>query len=113
MVGMNEEDELEAIRRRKLEQLQRQQVEQVVSMERAMAAEAQRQAVLRQILTPEARQRLARITLAYPDLATGVENQLISLAQSGRVRGIIDDAALREILRRLLPERRDIKIERR
>ena len=113
MVGMNEEDELEAIRRRKLEQLQRQQAEQVVSMERAMAAEAQRQAVLRQILTPEARQRLARITLAYPDLATGVENQLISLAQSGRVKGIIDDATLREILRRLLPERRDIKIERR
>ncbi len=109
----NGEDELEAIRRRRMQELQRQQAEQAMAQEQRAAAEAQRQAILRQILSPEARERLARVELAYPEVAVGVENQLIALAQSGRVNGVIDDAALRQILRKLVPQKRDIKIERR
>ena len=75
--------------------------------------QAQRQTILRQILTPEARERLGRIELAYPELADSIENQLIALAQSGRVQRAIDDATLKQILERVMPKRREIKIERR
>ncbi len=75
--------------------------------------QAQRQQVLRQILSPEARERLGRIELAYPELTESIESQLIALAQSGRVQRVIDDETLRQILTRLIPKKREIRIERR
>ena len=70
------------------------------------------QSVLRQILTPEARERLARVRIAHPEEGSAVEQQLVMLAQSGRLNGVIDDATLQQILRKLLPDRREIKIKR-
>ncbi len=110
---MEDEDELEALRRKRLQQLQIAQQQQELQAEQAAQFEAQKQAVLRQILTPEARERLGRIQLAYPDVAENVTNQLIILAQSGRVQKVIDDTTLRQILRKILPSKREIKIERR
>ncbi len=108
-----DENELVAIRRRKLEELQRHSVEREAQEEVHAQAQAQRQSVLRQILLPEARERLGRITLAYPDLAQDIENRLIALAQSGRINKAIDDASLRQILRAIVPKKREINIERR
>ncbi|MCJ2554605.1 MAG: DNA-binding protein [Candidatus Thermoplasmatota archaeon] len=108
-----DEKELEAIRRRKLEELQRHAVDREAQEEVAAQAQAQRQTILRQILRPEARERLGRITLAYPDLAQDIENRLIALAQSGRIDKAIDDASLRQILRAIIPKKREINIERR
>ncbi len=108
-----DEKELEAIRRRKLGELQRHAVEREAQEEVAAQAQAQRQTILRQILLPEARERLGRITLAYPDLAQDIENRLIALAQSGRINKAIDDASLRQILRAIIPKKREINIERR
>ena len=110
---MEEDEELEALRRRRLEQLQMSQEQKLVEEEQAAQVEAQRQAVLRKILTPEARERMGRVSLAYPDIARGVENQLIALVQAGRIQSVIDDASLREILRKVMPKKREIKIERR
>ena len=110
---MEEEDELEAIRRRRVEEIQRAQAERIVRDQQDEQVKAQREMVLRQILSPEARERLARIELAYPEVTENIENQLIVLAQSGRVNKVIDDATLRDILRRIMPQKRDIKIERR
>lgn len=94
-------------------ELQQAQVQAAQEQQYRDQVQAQRQLVLRQILNPEARERLGRIELAYPELKENIENQLISLAQSGRVQRQIDDATLRQILERVIPRRRDIKIERR
>lgn len=108
-----DEEELEAIRRRKLEELQRASEQRLAEEEMSAQMRAQRQAVLRQILAPEARERLGRITLAYPQLAQDIESRLITLAQSGKINSVIDDATLRQILRAIVPKKRDINIERR
>ncbi len=108
-----DDEELEAIRRRKLAELQQYQDQAMAQQQMREQQMAQRQTILRQILTPEARERLGRIELAYPELADSIENQLIALAQSGRVQRAIDDATLKQILERVMPKKRDIKIERR
>ena len=108
-----EDPELEAIRQRRMAELQQQAQSQASQQEQAQRREAQKQGVLRQILTPEARDRLANIRLANPQMAESVEMQLIQLAQSGRLRGVIDDTMLRNILAQIAPQRREITIERR
>ena len=110
---MVEDKELEEIKRRKmLELLQRQQAEEEEQARRE-EEELARQSILRQILEPEARERLANLRLARPDLARAVENQLILLAQSGRIVRKITDEELKEILRRLTSQKREIRIVRR
>ena len=73
----------------------------------------QRQMILRAILTTEARERLGRIKIARPEVAINLENQLIMLAQAGRLRAKINDRQLQELLTRFLPKKRDITIRRR
>lgn len=108
--------ELEELRRRKMAQLQQSQEsqlqQQAMMEERAKQMEAERQAIMRQILTPEARERLAKVKMAYPDVAAAVEEQLLRLMQMGRILNQIDDATLKAILRQISPQRREIKIER-
>src|SRR2546427_10026751 len=108
-----DQDELDAIRRRKMAELQQAQVQAQAEQQYRDQQQAQRQTILRQILTPEARERLGRIELAYPGLKENIENQLIAPAQSGRVRRRIDDPTLRQILERGTPPQRGPKIERR
>jgi len=108
-----DDEELDAIRRRKLMELQNAQDQALAQQQMREQQQAQKQTILRQILTPEARERLGRIELAYPELADSIENQLIALAQSGRVQRAIDDATLKQILERVMPKKREIKIERR
>ncbi len=108
-----DEEELDAIRRRKMVEIQQAAEQRVAEHEMASRAAAQKQLIMRQILTPEARERLGRITLAYPEISQEIENRLIALAQSGRVTRAIDDTTLKEILRAVAPKKRDIKIERR
>ena len=108
-----EDPELEAIRQRRMAELQQQAQNQAAQEEQAKRMEMQKQNALRQILTTEARQRLANIRLANPHMADTVEKQLIQLAQSGRIQGIIDDTMLRNILAQITPQQREITIERR
>ena len=107
---MDDDPELEAIRQRRLQEMQQNQAAQE---QQAKQIEAQKQSILRQIMSPEARDRLANVKLANPQLAASVENQLIRLYQSGRLQQEISDAMLREILQSMVPQHREIKIERR
>jgi programmed cell death protein 5 len=107
------DDELEAIRKKKIEELQLQSQQQAAMEEQQKMVDAQRQAIMRKILTPQARERLGRLRIARPEVVQNIEDQLIALARSGRVVGQIDDADLRKLLSRLMPKKREIKIERR
>ena len=107
-----EDAELDELRRRKMMDLQRHQEAQAMAQEQQKQVEAQRQMVMRQILTPQARDRLANLRMAYPDVVRLVEDQLMALVQSGRITQQVDDATLKAILRRVAPQKREINIER-
>ena len=112
-------DDIEAIRKKKLRNLQQQQQQQqMFSQEDFEDAqqkefEDQKKLILRAILTDDARERLGRIKAARPEMAENLENQLIMLAQSGRLKNKINDEQLREVLSKILPKKRDITIRRR
>ena len=115
---MSSEEDLAAIRQRRMAELQAQraQREQVVEAQAQAQtdAEAQKQALMRKILTPKARQRLQNVKLVRPDFATQIEIQLLQLAQSGRVPLPITDGLLKKLLKQIQSKqtKRDIKIRR-
>ncbi len=102
--------ELEEIKRRKLEELKA-LMEQRRREEEQTAAEVEKVLILRQILTPEARSRLANLRLIRPQLVAALENHLISLYQMGRITRQITDDELKRILARLV-RKREFKIKR-
>ena len=107
-------DDIEAIRKKKLRDLQQQAFSQEDLEETQQKEyEDQKKLILRTILTDDARERLGRIKAARPEMAENIENQLIMLAQSGRLKNKINDEQLRELLSKLLPKKRDITIRRR
>ena len=110
---MTEEDpEVSALREKRLQELRQQQGQEEALDTQREQFNAQRQSILRQILAPEARERLGRLRIARPELAESIEGQLIGLAQSGRLANKISDSELRTLLNRLAPQRREIRIQR-
>ncbi|HKZ94182.1 MAG TPA: DNA-binding protein [Candidatus Bathyarchaeia archaeon] len=108
-----EEPELEDIRRRRMQELQQRLGQEQQQTRAQQQLEMQKQAIIRRILTPEARQRLTNLKMVKPEFANALELQLIQLAQGGRVKTPITDEQLKEILVRLQGQRREIKITRR
>lgn len=109
------DDELAELRRRRMEQLQRQATEQQMleqEMEQRRRQESQIQHILMQILEPEARERLNNIRLTRPEFAKAIEQQLVMLAQSGRLKQRITDAQLKELLKQVIPSKKDWNIRR-
>ncbi|MCU0850472.1 MAG: DNA-binding protein [Candidatus Thermoplasmatota archaeon] len=110
-------DDIDAIRKKKLRELQQQQQPAFSQDEyeetQQKEFEEQKKMILRSILMDDARERLGRIKAARPELAENLENQLIMLAQSGRLKNKINDEQLRDLLSKILPKKRDITIRRR
>ena len=74
--------------------------------------EALKKEILRKILTKNALERLGRIKLANPVLATQLELYLFQIYQSGQLKGSIDDRKLKQILSVLVPKKRKTRIKR-
>ncbi len=110
------DDELSELRKRRMAQMQQQAGDQQAmqaELERQERIKSQMQMVLMSILEPDARERLNTIKLTKPDFAGAVEQQLVQLAQSGRLKNKITDSQLKDLLRQLAPKKRDYTITRR
>ncbi|MGD0535416.1 DNA-binding protein [Methanoregula sp.] len=106
------DDELSEIRKRRMAQLQQQAGQQQEELDQQQRLKQQMQMVLMQILEPDARERLNTIKLTKPEFAGAVEQQLVALAQSGRLKQKITDAQFKDVLRQLAPVKRDYSITR-
>lgn len=73
---------------------------------------AMREGLLRMALTSEARQRLATVKMVKPDLAASIEEYVIQVASSGKLKRVIDDEQVKQMLGALQEKKRDIKIRR-
>jgi len=110
MAEYYDDEELEEIKRRKLLEYQRQLEAAQAEEEKLEEIRRQKQEILRKILTPEARARLANLRMVRPELVEYLENQLIQLVYSGRLQAPITDEVLKEILMQLLDRQREIKL---
>jgi DNA-binding TFAR19-related protein (PDSD5 family) len=61
-------------------------------------------------LTKEAVSRYSNIKIAHPELALNLIVLLGSLIQQGRIKGIIDDKQLKELLKQISAKKTDFKI---
>ncbi|MCL2115522.1 MAG: DNA-binding protein [Methanobrevibacter sp.] len=108
--------DLEELRRKRMEELQKQAIasenQQIQQQQMQQEMEMQKKQIMMQILTPEARSRLANIRLTKPEFVDQIELQLIQLAQSGRVQNKITDEQLKDLLKSLSGRKRDINITR-
>ncbi len=106
------EEEIEELRRRRLLELRRRLAQEQQRIQMQEQIEMEKQAILRRILTSDARQRLTNLKMVKPEFADQLELQLIQLAQQGKISPPITDEQLKEILIRLQSGRREIKIRR-
>ena len=119
MSGDGSEEDIEQLRRERLEQLQEQQgggdseAAREAQQAQREQAEAQKKAQLRKHLTDGARKRLNSVRMSKPDFADQVEQQILALAQSGRLGDQIDEDQMRELLQELKPDSQEYNIRRR
>ena len=112
-----DDDRLEELRQKKKEQLKEQQGggesrQEAMEAQREQA-EAQRKAVLRQHLTDGARKRLNTVKMSREQFGEKVEQQLVALAQSGRLQEKIDEEKMKELLKEMKPDSNSFNISRR
>ncbi|CAN6469903.1 unnamed protein product [Victoria cruziana] len=108
---MNSEDdpELAEIRQRRMQQLMAQHSlgnqqnpdQQKAQEDAKREAEERRQLMLSQILSAQARERLARIALVKPEKARGVEDVLLRAAQMGQIAEKVSEERLISLLEQI------------
>jgi programmed cell death protein 5 len=109
---VSEDEKLEAMRRKRLSELQQRLTQERQRVQMEQQVEMQKQALIRRILSPDARQRLTNLKMVKPEFATQIELQLLQLAQSGRLKIPVTGDQLKQILAQLQSERRNIRIRR-
>ena len=104
---MSDEEKLEELRRKKLQEIQQQVAQQQIAETQKQDFEARKYQIMRKILSQEGRQRLENIRIVKPEF----EFQLIQLAKAGRLRGPLSDAAFKKLLEQLSGKKKDFKIK--
>lgn len=74
---------------------------------------AQKEYILKQLLSSDARLRLNNVRMVKPDLASLVENYIIRMASQGKIQSQLTDDQLKQILMSIQQPKRDFKISRR
>ncbi len=107
---MSELDELRQKRLRQLQAMQQQGQQQGVAQQlQAQQMEEQINQIMHQIMTPEARERLANIRMARPEFSRQVEILLIQLYQGGRLKQLTDEQ-FKALLAKISGTKREPKI---
>ncbi|HIJ98199.1 TPA: hypothetical protein H1009_03870 [archaeon] len=92
------DDELDALRQRRMAEMQKSR-EQNAAQEKAISeAKAQIESILRQILSADAWEQWNNAKLANQDNAFVAAQQLIRLAQGGKIKGKISKDQIRAVL---------------
>ncbi len=108
-------DQLEEIRKGKLRNLRKKQLEEVQQQaseqEQLQQQINQLEIMVKQALTKEALERYSNLKTAFPDRAVQLLVILAQAIQSGQITKI-DDSTLREILKKITPEKKEFKIKR-
>jgi len=82
------------------------------SQEKDSQLKAQKEIMLKQVLSGDARLRLNNVRMVKPDLADLVENYILNLCVQGKISGQISDEQLKQILSSAQQPKRDFKINR-
>jgi len=111
---LSDEEELERIRKKKLQEIKQQALQQQIAEQQQKEYESKKYQIMRLILSQEARQRLENIRMVKPQFAEQVELQLIQLYQSGRLKGStpLQDKAFKKLLEQITPsDKKEFKIK--
>jgi len=102
-------NDIEEIKRKKLEELQRQQQE--VNSEEAQIQQqiTQLELLVKKVLTKKALERYGNLKTAHPELAIQLLVLLSQAIQSGQIR-TVDDNALKNLLMRLQPKKHKFRM---
>jgi len=82
------------------------------SQEKDSQLKTQKEMMLKQVLSSDARLRLNNVRMVKPDLADLVENYILNLTVQGKITGQISDEQLKQILSSTQQPKRDFKINR-
>ncbi len=91
----NEEDDVQTAFRKQLAELQQQRI-----------LELQRRQLLKQLLEPDAYERLANIRSANPELYTQLTQLLLYLYQNGQIQGRLTEQQLTQLISKILSKQR-------
>ncbi|MGC8573725.1 MAG: DNA-binding protein [Caldisphaera sp.] len=94
----SDDDELEAIKQRRLLELRKRMEEEQRRKRMEEEQEAQKLAILRAIMEPNALDRLNNLKLVKPDLAKIAEETIIRLVQMGRLNTPVTEDVVKNIL---------------
>ena len=86
--------------------------ENKTSQEKDSQLKAQKETMLKQVLSADARLRLNNVRMVKPDLADLVENYILNLTAQGKISGQISDDQLKQILLSAQQPKRDFKFNR-
>ena len=82
------------------------------SREKDSQLKAQKEMMLKQVLSSDARLRLNNVRMVKPELADLVENYILNLSVQGKISGQISDEQLKQILASAQQPKRDFKFNR-